>query len=196
MPVQSMTEILGKALEQLADEVRRPRGTRKRNVEQPIRAVAFWRKVTCGAADVCWPWTGYKRSSGHGLTTYKSLSMHASRKAYILTHGFISSALCVNHRCDNAACCNPSHLYLGTRADNMIDFWSKTPAGERKQRGRPTTLDAKQLERLWQMRRRGKTLKDCAAVFDVHVATVCRYITIVRKCKLKKMQADRLRSSQ
>lgn len=159
------------------------------------RSAAFWRKVSRGTSDACWPWIGYKKSSGHGLTSYKSAPIHASRKAYILTHGPISSALCVNHRCDNAGCCNPSHLYLGTRADNMIDFWSKTPAGERSQRGRPTTLDEKQLERLWQRRRKGATLKECAAEFDVHVATICRYITIVRKRKLEKTRADRLGAS-
>lgn len=152
----------------------------------------FWEKVTRGAAHECWPWTGYKRSSGHGLTSHKGMCINASRKAYILTHGHIRSDLCVNHRCDNAACCNPAHLYLGTRADNMIDFWGKTPPGERRQRGRPTTLDNAELERLWVMRRKGATLKECAVKFNVHIATICRYVTIVRKRKLEKLQADRL----
>lgn len=156
------------------------------------RIAAFWGKVTRGAPGDCWPWTGYKKVSGHGLTTYKSLAIHASRKAYILAHGPIPTALCVNHRCDNAACCNPSHLYLGTRADNMIDFWSHTPADQRSQRGRPTTLDEQQLELLWQRRRDGASLKECASEFGVHVATICRYITIVRKRKLEKIRADRL----
>lgn len=152
----------------------------------------FWDKVTRGAPDDCWPWEGFRKASGHGLTSYKSLTIHASRKAFILTHGPISSDLCVNHRCDNPGCCNPSHLYLGTRADNMIDRWDRTPAAERSLRGRPTTLDAKQLERLWQMRRKGAKLKDCADEFGVHLATICRYITIVRKRKLEKIRADRL----
>lgn len=197
MPVRTMAEDLtGAELERLADEIRppRPRGSRSRHVEQSIQrnATAFWKKVARGADADCWPWKGFRKASGHGLTSYKSTPIHASRKAYILTHGPIQADLCVNHRCDNAACCNPSHLYLGTRADNMIDFWSKTPAGERTQRGRPTTLNAEQLEKLWQRRRNGASLKECASEFGVHVATICRYITAVRKQKLEKIRADRL----
>lgn len=78
----------------------------------------------------------------------------------------------------------------------MIDYWDKTPPEERGARGRHTTLDEKQLERLWQMRRKGALLKDCAKEFDVHIATICRYITRVRKQKLEKMRSDRLGTSK
>lgn len=152
----------------------------------------FWAKVARGADTDCWPWQGFRKASGHGLTSHKSTPMHASRKAYILTHGPFDNRLCVNHRCDNPACCNPAHLYLGTRADNMIDFWAKVPADERHRRGRPTVLDAQELEQLWKMRARGATLRDCATKFDVHISTICRYITAVRKSKLDKNRADRL----
>jgi hypothetical protein len=152
----------------------------------------FWNKVERGADSDCWPWRGFRKASGHGLTTYKSLSIHASRKAYILTYGPIPHDLCVNHRCDNPACCNPDHLYLGSRADNMIDYWAKTPPNERATRGRHTKLDAGQLEKLWERRRLGASLNECAKEFGVHIATVCRYITIARKVKLEKIRADRL----
>ena len=80
---------------------------------------SFWSKVKKGEPNECWPWLGFKKSSGHGLTSYKSCPTHASRKAWILTYGSVPWDQCVNHRCDNAACCNPAHLYLGSRADNM-----------------------------------------------------------------------------
>ena len=74
----------------------------------------------------------------------------------------------------------------------MIDYWGKTPAEERARRGRNTKLTAEQLEELWQMRRSGAKLKDCALKFEVCVDTICRYVTAVRKQKLEKIRADRL----
>jgi Autographiviridae endonuclease len=148
----------------------------------------FWAKVQKGEPTECWPWLGYKKPSGHGLTTMNSLSIHASRKAWILVNGPIRGDLCVNHTCDNAACCNPAHMYLGSRQDNMIDLWGKRPAGERGALGRPHVLDEAQLEQLWQMRKLGATMQECADAFGVHFRTVARYITTVRKAKLAELR--------
>jgi hypothetical protein len=49
----------------------------------------------------------------------------ASRVAYGIAFGVIESGKCVLHRCDNPACCNPTHLFLGTKADNTHDMISK-----------------------------------------------------------------------
>lgn len=152
----------------------------------------FWQMVERHSDSECWPWKGFTKPNGHGLTSYKSSPIHASRKAWILVNGYPKSDLCVLHKCDYARCCNPSHLYLGTRADNMIDRFGNIPAAERAPRGRPTVLTEAQLEQLWKLRRDGMLLTECAKRFNVHVATICRYITIVRKAKLAKNRADRL----
>jgi hypothetical protein len=168
----------------------------REHVRSSIMSDPFWQKVSRGAPSDCWPWTGYQKASGHGLTSYKSAPIHASRKAYILTHGPIASDLCVNHRCDNSACCNPSHLYLGTRADNMIDRFGNIRPEFRKATGRSRVLTDEQVNELWQMRRAGALLRECANKFDVHIATICRYITAVRRQKLDKIRADRLGNSR
>jgi hypothetical protein len=149
----------------------------------------FWAKVAKGSPKECWPWQGYTVPSGHGQTSYQSYPIPAHRKAWILTHGPIRDGLCANHRCDNPACCNPSHLYLGTRADNMIDRWA--PHSKRGQRPYTTVLPPEKIEELYQLRRGGMKLKDCAARFGVHIATVVRYINMQRRIKLEKIRADR-----
>lgn len=136
---------------------------------------AFWKKVKKGPKHQCWPWLGYCKSSGHGLTSYKSLTIHASRKAWILTNGEIRDGLCVNHRCDNAACCNPHHMYLGTREENMGDRWGITP-----------------VEEIYQARRLGASLRECAERFGLHISTICRVVTKHRRMKLERLRKDRL----
>jgi HNH endonuclease len=152
----------------------------------------FWKKVLRGAPEVCWPWTGYTKPSGHGLTTYKSEPIHASRKAYILTHGPFDLRLCVLHTCDNAVCCNPKHLYLGTRMDNMIDRFGNIAPEFRKATGRNRVLTDAQIEELWEMRRNRVPLRECAKKFGIHIGTICRYLTPALKQKLENLRADRL----
>jgi DNA-binding transcriptional regulator YiaG len=83
----------------------------------------FWENVDRSDPEGCWPWLGYCGPSGHGLTSHRGLPIHASRKAWILTHGEIRGELSVLHKCDNPPCCNPGpkHLYLGTRAEGLSE---------------------------------------------------------------------------
>lgn len=73
----------------------------------------------------------------------------------------------------------------------MIDRFGKVAPGARTNTGRNRVLTDEQIEVLWQMRREEKSLKECAAKFDVHIATICRYITARRKLALADMQARR-----
>ncbi len=150
---------------------------------------AFWAKVQKGTPDECWPWLGYVKPSGHGLTQLDCMPIHAHRKAWILTKGQIRDGLCVNHRCDNKLCCNPAHLYLGTRADNMVDRFGAT-SGDERHVGRPCVLHDR-LDELRADREAGMSLKDCAAKYNVHIATICRYVTVRRWAKLRRLRADR-----
>ena len=47
------------------------------------------------------------------------------RYAYEIWVGPIPDGKSVLHRCDNPACCNPAHLFIGTQLDNMRDMIAK-----------------------------------------------------------------------
>jgi len=96
----------------------------------------FWSKVDrSDNLSECWVWTGYYHVSGYGQAWWRG-SMRgklAHRLAFEITHRQTIGDLCVCHKCDNPQCCNPNHLFLGTRADNNTDKAKKgrAPHGEK-----------------------------------------------------------------
>lgn len=83
----------------------------------------FWARVA--KSDGCWLWAGCRDSGGYGRLRWRGATMLAHRVAYELATGTLDADACVCHTCDNPPCCNPAHLFPGTRADNNRDMAAK-----------------------------------------------------------------------
>lgn len=126
----------------------------------------------------CWIWTGGKNKSGYGTMAPTEFGTLAHRISYGLHVGPIpegegAHGTCVCHKCDNAACVNPDHLFLGSNAENMLDRDSK--GRHRPLRGSAnghSRLAEAEVQEIRQLLNAGIRQADIAERFGVSQATI------------------------
>src|SRR3990167_3704102 len=110
----------------------------------------------------CWIWLGTK-SHKYGAIVKNKKQIGAHRQAYIFFRGPIPEGMYICHHCDNPACVNPDHLFLGTHTDNMRDCVRKKrhnkPIGEKHHKA---TLTEPLVKLIKIMFARGYSNKDIA----------------------------------
>ena len=99
----------------------------------------FWTFVDKDAPNGCWLWTGCKCPNGYGGFSLRNKMVKVHRISWFIHNGDIPDiedsdyrGTCVLHKCDNPACVNPDHLFLGTHKDNMRDMLDKCRANKEK----------------------------------------------------------------
>ena len=121
-----------------------PRGRKRRTEEQC--ASDFWLRVDRLGPDECWPWIGSLNPGGYGKFCKWRKTEAAHREAYRLQIGEIPYGLKVCHHCDNRRCCNGSHLFLGTNADNVHDCVRKGRNAKGQSQGAAKLSDSEVFE--------------------------------------------------
>jgi hypothetical protein len=90
-----------------------------------VTTEAFWKKAVFNQANNCLEWNESKNRQGYGRIKINGKSLRAHRYSYELTYGDIPDGMDVLHKCDNPACINPKHLFLGNDKDNVSDAIAK-----------------------------------------------------------------------
>ena len=123
----------------------------------------------------CWNWTGGANSWGYGycypLRSRKS--MRCNRLFYILANNVDPGSLCVCHECDNKRCVKPSHLFLGTVAENNDDRARKNRSKDQwGEKNAYCKLSDADVLRVFELRKLGMTQECIAAQLGVSRAHV------------------------
>src|SRR5208283_5473076 len=122
----------------------------KQHYNMSAKAIQIFWKYVVKQESGCWLWIRKTDKNGYGRFAYwdktisKSFKVYAHKFSYILAKGQVPNGLKILHTCDNKACVNPAHLYLGSDKMNGAD------RKRSKLCGRPVKYDYAEIIKLHQ----------------------------------------------
>lgn len=140
-----------------------------------IESMYFNRYIEKKSENDCWMWKGCKLRAGYGIFQItidkKYYSIRAHRASWIFKYNSpIPQGLFCCHSCDNPACVNPLHIFIGTARHNFYDALRKGRLKKVVGPKPPTPLD-KRIEIVKEVLA-GSTFKKCAQKYNVGKTTI------------------------
>jgi hypothetical protein len=149
----------------------------------------FWSHVEKKELDECWEWQARKNMWGYGVFHIGLQTKLAHRVRWEIDYGEIPTGMCILHKCDNPACVNPSHLWIGTHKDNSDDKMAK---GRESHKSTPKKPESKVYMRgsrqgssklkeenviairiFYQL---GSTLSELAKMYNISKSVICNIV--------------------
>ena len=132
----------------------------------------------------CWQWMGERNDRGYGVIgngTRKQGISKAHRVAYELFYFTkLEKDNCICHICDNPACVNPQHLFIGTQADNIADMIAKgrniLPPIRRGKQSNFAKLNDKKIRQIRNLAKDGFSSRKLARKFTVSKTTILQIV--------------------
>lgn len=139
----------------------------------------FNAKIEVKRADECWNWTASTAGDGYGQIKPDAgqgrRNLYAHRVAYELAYGKVPEGLEVCHHCDNPRCCNPVHLFAGTRKKNAEDMALKMRSTYGARSGTAKLSEAEAL-RIFDLKAKGLTQLEISRVAGISQIEVSRIL--------------------
>lgn len=121
----------------------------------------------------CLVWTGRVHPTGYGgiYCQRRGKNVGAHRLSYEVHVGPIPRGWVVCHRCDNPLCIEPSHLFVGTHADNVADRVAKRRSARGERHGL-TYITANDVRAIRKLRSKGLPYSTIAERVGASIHTV------------------------
>jgi hypothetical protein len=136
------------------------------------------------SATGCRIWTGASSPAGYGRVKVGGKLRGAHQVSWEANFGAIPDGMFVCHTCDNPPCIEPTHLFLGTRSDNMLDCSAKgrlflhtgmkrrAESIRRGDQATPSKLTEQSVREIRQLRSGGMTFTELGQRYGVDQSTV------------------------
>jgi hypothetical protein len=117
----------------------------------------------------CWNWQKFKKN-GYGVSSLNGKVEQAHRASWTTFVGEIPDGMQINHKCNNRACINPDHLYIGTQKQNMDDMKNANRANPAK--GESSGMAKLKEEDVFLIRKSKDSRKKLAEQFGVSLSLI------------------------